>query len=65
MTKVIVNIPKEKMSSFINLIVQLGLKDHAIHSKVTNFIASKTQKFTFSKILLFDWEFFSNELEYE
>ena len=64
MTKVILNIPKEKMSSFIHLIMQLGLKDHAIHSQLTNFSA-KTQKFTFSKILLFDWEFFSNELEYE
>lgn len=65
MTKVILHIPKEKVQSFLNAVVQLGIKDNAIQSNFSSKMNSKTSPFQLSKFVLFDWEFFSNELEFE
>jgi hypothetical protein len=68
MTRVIVDIPQEKMPAFIKLIQTLGLQQHTIRSRGRR---SRRQKVTtglnrlVSPFLLFDWEFYSNELEFE
>jgi hypothetical protein len=64
MAKVILDIPKEKMASFLNLIVSLGIDKHAIASHPST-ISKKKRIPSLSKFLLFDWEFFNNELEFE
>ena len=73
MAKVILDIPAEKMTSFIRLILQLGIDKHAITSGtearqegfVTTSTALRRPRRLFPKFLLFDWEFYSNELEFE
>lgn len=68
MVKVVLDVPNEKMSSFLQAILSLGINEHAIASK--SFASIPKQKNPFLKnlskgILLFDWEFFNNELEFE
>lgn len=77
MTKVILDVPTDKMHSFIKLVLKLGIDKHTISSgnqtmvpdgnTATSIISdhSGRTKKRFSSFLLFDWEFFSNELEYE
>ena len=70
MTKVIVEVPTEKMQPFLHLVMTLGLDKHAIASSYTEQKkqAKKSPDFfrkISSKFLLFDWEFFNNELEFE
>lgn len=72
MTKVILEVPAEKMRSFIQLVLSLGIEKHAISSHVRNstedarlLIKRRPLRKRFPAFLLFDWEFFSNELEYE
>jgi hypothetical protein len=68
MTKVILDIPPEKMTSFIQTILQLGIDSHAIASQRMHSDKPRRQKSPhrfMESVLLFDWEFFSNELEYE
>jgi hypothetical protein len=74
MATVILDVPSEKIKPFIQLVMDLGLEKHAIAS---GFYTNKPQqknsakdeykflKNLSSKFLLFDWEFFSNELEFE
>lgn len=76
MTKVILDVPTDKMHSFIKLVLKLGIDKHTISSgnqqikvgvgteTITNPPRNANKK-RFSSFLLFDWEFFSNELEYE
>jgi hypothetical protein len=72
MTKVILDVPAEKMRSFIQLVLKLGIDKHAIssHAHQTNddarlLIKHRSLRKRFPAFLLFDWEFFSNELEFE
>lgn len=72
MTKVILDVPAEKMRSFIQLVLKLGIDKHAITSHVNRndsdarlLIKDRTMRKRFPAFLLFDWEFFSNELEFE
>ncbi|GGH67590.1 hypothetical protein HNQ91_001625 [Filimonas zeae] len=77
MTKVILDVPTDKMHSFIKLVLKLGIDKHTISSTnqatvsdvntATSTISARPgrSKRSFSSFLLFDWEFFSNELEYE
>ncbi len=71
MAKVSVEVPAEKMSSFVQAIVSLGIDTHGIikqHYK-NSFLKKKQLANSLKKIsssfILFDWEYFSNELEYE
>lgn len=64
MTKVILDIPSDKIHPFLQAVVKLGIKDNTVQSKV-NTAPPKIFPIHFSKFLLFDWEFFSNELEFE
>ncbi len=66
MAKVILDIPKEKMASFLDLIISLGIEKHAIKSQPKNSVGNARKVLpSLSKFLLFDWEFFNNELEFE
>lgn len=72
MTRVILDVPTDKMQSFLQAILRLGLDSHSISSRQfqQQFSARdkrrrKHLRAIGSSYLLFDWEFFSNELEYE
>lgn len=72
MARVILDVPSEKMHSFINAVLSLGIDRHAISSTRLRHRSSHKRsvhefslKSISSSFLLFDWEFFSNELEYE
>jgi hypothetical protein len=72
MAKVILEVPSEKMQPFLQLITKLGLEKHSIASgkdstelKRKNLKNYKPFRSFAQKFLLFDWEFFSNELEFE
>jgi len=71
MAKIVLDIPKSKMRSFVKALVHLGIDGHDIQ----RLPSGKTQhpygslplslKKISTSFILFDWEFFSNELEYE
>jgi hypothetical protein len=71
MTKVILDVPAEKMRSFIQLLLKLGIERHSISSDAHQnndarfLIKNRSLRKRFPAFLLFDWEFFSNELEFE
>ena len=71
MTRVIVDIPDNKLQSFIKAVSVLGIDSQIITSKRSKKIfvrqrrIAKSLKRISSSFILFDWEFFSNELEYE
>lgn len=71
MARVILDVPNEKMKPFIKAILNLGLERHAISSPkfdeqvIHNRQSRRSLRRLISTYLLFDWEFFSNELEYE
>lgn len=68
MTTVILDIPTDKMKSFIQMVVNLGIENHTIQSgqnKTRNHKYLTSKKRFSNQFLLFDWEFFDNELEFE
>lgn len=75
MARVILDVPTEKMQSFIQLIMKLGIDKHSIASqqqpdkhsslRTSSSKPGKRVRLFRDKFLLFDWEFFSNELEFE
>ncbi|GAC1394955.1 MAG: hypothetical protein NVSMB63_14250 [Sediminibacterium sp.] len=71
MARVILDVPTEKMKSFIRAVLRLGIDRHAISSThlPQKFPREKRRGISLKRIassyILFDWEFFSNELEYE
>ncbi|BFG70229.1 hypothetical protein KACHI17_11100 [Sediminibacterium sp. KACHI17] len=71
MARVILDVPNEKMQPFLQAILNLGLERHAISSDKFNrtTVSARRKRRGFRQListyLLFDWEFFSNELEYE
>ena len=70
MTRIILDVPKDKMQPFIKAILDIGISGHAISAKpdaknpvpgnLLNSLKQISQRY-----MLFDWEFYSNELEYE
>ncbi|MBY0482878.1 MAG: hypothetical protein K2Q21_16100 [Chitinophagaceae bacterium] len=71
MARLVLDVPKEKIQSIIHAISQLGIDNINIHSQGRHPAkkSSHSPAFSLRKIassfILFDWEFFSNELEYE
>jgi len=71
MARVVLDVPINKMRSFLQATMTLGIEQKSIHSRELNFSRrqNKATLFTLHKIaasfILFDWEFFCNELEYE
>jgi hypothetical protein len=64
MIKVILDIPNEKLHAFLQMLAQLGIDKHSVASHAGPAFRS-TKQLTPQKFLLFDWEFFYNELEFE
>ena len=71
MAKISVNVPSEKMNSFVQAIISLGIDARGVikerykksilqKKRLTNSLHKISSSF-----ILFDWEFYSNELEYE
>ena len=71
MARVILDVPHDKIQPFLKAILHLGIDRHAISSGLNqkNTVTFLTKKNILRHLsdnfLLFDWEFFSNELEYE
>lgn len=69
MAKVILDVPSDKMQPFLKAVLRLGIDRHAIRSNRKARSLQLHQQNTLHKIassfILFDWEFFCNELEYE
>ncbi len=63
MAKLILDVPKAKIQSVVNVLLPLGINTHAIlqagSKKATQEVKRRMPRF------LLNWEFFSNELEYE
>lgn len=66
MAKVILDVPTDKMQSFIKAVLRLGIDSRAINAngRKKRRLSDSLKKIS-SSFILFDWEFFSNELEYE
>ncbi|MEO8172269.1 MAG: hypothetical protein ABI581_04265 [Sediminibacterium sp.] len=71
MAKISVDVPAEKMNSFVQAVISLGIDARGLIKKrykksllQKKRLANTLQKIS-SSFILFDWEFFSNELEYE
>lgn len=68
MTKVILDIPNDKVKPFMKMVIKLGIEKNAVRSNFDNAdkgFSFKQVNSLISKYLLFDWEFFNNELEFE
>ena len=65
MAKVKVDIPTDKMQSFIQAIVNLGLDTSAVLTKRYRKTMTHQKKLSDSLRKFFGWEYFSNELEFE
>ena len=65
MAKVKVDIPTDKMQSFIQAIVNLGLDTSAVLTKRYRKTMTQQKKISNSLKKFFGWEYFSNELEFE
>ena len=70
MARVTLDIPSDKMPSFAQAIINLGINSRSIISKklkktFLSYQRLANLKKSSSRFILFDWEFFSNELEYE
>ncbi len=71
MARVILDIPKSKLQTLLDVLVPMGINTRIVtgeHSRKT-FSGEKSLSASLKKIsssfILFDWEFFSNQLEYE
>jgi hypothetical protein len=71
MTRVILDVPSDKMKPLLHAIKNLGIDRNSIQLKEVKrrHHQNRGTLFTLHKIstsfILFDWEYFSNELEYE
>ncbi len=65
MAKVSVDVPTDKMQSFLQAIINLGIDTRSILTKRYRKTVMQKRRFSNSLKNLFGWEYFSNELEYE
>ena len=71
MTRVVLDVPTNKMRSFLQATLKLGIEQKTIQTTELNRRRRQNSAtlFTLHKMstsfILFDWEFFCNELEYE
>lgn len=70
MAKITINIPQHKLRRFLNFTSKLGVQKNIVHadnsaSALVHEYNMKSVRKNISSFLLFDWEFFSNELEFE
>lgn len=71
MAKICLDVPSDKMQSFIQVVTNLGIDTQSLlKRRYKKMVQQKTKlSHTLKKIstsfILFEWEFYSNELEYE
>jgi hypothetical protein len=65
MAKVQIDVPKDKMQSFLQAILNLGLDTSAVLTKRYRKTVDQQRKISNSLKKFFGWESFSNELEFE
>lgn len=67
MARITLDIPADKMNSFLQMILQLGIDKSVINARYTSQKPRTKKLFSkfHNKFLLFDWEFYNNELEFE
>jgi hypothetical protein len=66
MARVSIDVPTEKMQSFLQAIVSLGIDTRSVLTKRYRKAVEQKKKLSHSlKHMLFGWEYFSNELEFE
>lgn len=71
MTRLIVEVPSEKIRLFRRILLRMGIASHTVHDRssrkplIRRRMITQTLHKISSSFILFDWEFFSNELEYE
>lgn len=66
MARVSIDVPTEKMQSFLQAIVSLGIDTRSIFTKRYRKAVEQKKKLSHSlKNMFFGWEYFSNELEFE
>ncbi len=71
MAKITLDVPTEKMQSFAQAIINIGIDTRSIISKQFKKTLQRKKRLSnslkkiSSSFILFEWEFFSNELEYE
>jgi hypothetical protein len=68
MARVILDVPKDKMQPFLKAILAIGISRHSISaepSSTSSPVIKRIEHLQQISKSLFDWEFYSNELEYE
>jgi hypothetical protein len=66
MAKVSIEVPKDKMQSFLQAVINLGIDTKAVLTKrYRKALTSEAMKKFSTSFGRFGWEYFSNELEYE
>lgn len=65
MAKVQIEVPKDKMQSFLQAIVNLGLDTSSVLTKRYRKTVDQQRKISDTLKKFFGWEYFSNELEFE
>jgi hypothetical protein len=66
MATVILDVPTEKIKSFVKMILDLGIEKNRIIPDVDENVPAKKRWYEkFKPHPYFDWDFFSNELEFE
>ena len=71
MVRISVDVPTDKMQSFVQAILKVGIDARGIIYKRHRRTLLQKKKLAYSlrkissSFILFDWEYFSNELEYE
>jgi hypothetical protein len=71
MTRVILEVPTDKVKPFLHAVKNLGINRNSIQLKEVKRRQHQNRGTLFmlhkisTSFILFDWEYFSNELEYE
>lgn len=71
MTRLVLDVPTDKIRPLRRMLVRMGIDSHALQGNHVRKRVVRKRPLTdtlhkiSSSFILFDWEFFSNELEYE
>ena len=65
MAKISIDVPNEKMQSFLQAVLNVGIDAGSVLTKRYRKALQQKKKLSASLKSFFGWEYFSNELEYE
>lgn len=72
MTRLVLDVPTDKIRPLRRMLQRMGIDAHTLHGNADRkgllrkrTLTHRTLHRIASSFILFDWEFFSNELEYE